>query len=195
MTKHRDKILRLRAEGKTYNEIQSELGCSKGTIAYHCGEGQKEKTRERQKNISDLRLRKKIDNWKSSLPKDIRARHNSPRTHNRKMLQKVRQFQKDNNDVPAPVLDWTYEDLKKIIKDYNCCYLTGRPIDINDCDTFQFDHIEPRSRGGSNALDNLGLVTPDANYSKRDMPLEDFIELCLDVVIHWGLVNEDDVQL
>ena len=40
-------ILRLRAEGKTYSEIQKELGCSKGTISYHLGMGQKESSLER----------------------------------------------------------------------------------------------------------------------------------------------------
>jgi len=48
--KHKDQILKLRAEGKTYNEIRDITGASKGTIAYHCGEGQKAKTRERTKD-------------------------------------------------------------------------------------------------------------------------------------------------
>ena len=33
----KDKILELRSQGKTYNEIVEILGCSKGTISYHCG--------------------------------------------------------------------------------------------------------------------------------------------------------------
>ena len=37
----KDKILKLREEGKSYKEIMNILGCSKGTISYHCGEGQK----------------------------------------------------------------------------------------------------------------------------------------------------------
>lgn len=32
----KEKILKLRSEGKSYNEIQKELGCSKGTISFHC---------------------------------------------------------------------------------------------------------------------------------------------------------------
>lgn len=43
----KSKILELSAQGKTYTQIQKELGCSKGTIAYHLGAGQKEKTRSR----------------------------------------------------------------------------------------------------------------------------------------------------
>lgn len=43
----KDKILQLHKEGKSYRDIQKLLGCSKGTIAYHLGVGQKDKTRQR----------------------------------------------------------------------------------------------------------------------------------------------------
>jgi hypothetical protein len=39
----KDQIIKLRLEGKSYSEIQKLIGCSKGTIAYHCGTGQKAK--------------------------------------------------------------------------------------------------------------------------------------------------------
>lgn len=39
----KQRILELRAEGKTYDEIVEIVGCSKGTVAYHCGEGVKAK--------------------------------------------------------------------------------------------------------------------------------------------------------
>lgn len=42
----KEQILQLRQEGKTYTEIQKILNCSKGTISYHCGDGQKEKFRK-----------------------------------------------------------------------------------------------------------------------------------------------------
>jgi hypothetical protein len=45
--KHKEEILRLREEGKSYRQIQVILGCSKGTIAYHLGSGQKEKSHKR----------------------------------------------------------------------------------------------------------------------------------------------------
>jgi DNA-binding CsgD family transcriptional regulator len=32
----KEKILQLRLEGKTYDEIKNELNCSKSTISYHC---------------------------------------------------------------------------------------------------------------------------------------------------------------
>jgi hypothetical protein len=43
----KEDILKLRSEGKSYSQIQTTLGCSKGTISYHCGEGQKQKTSAR----------------------------------------------------------------------------------------------------------------------------------------------------
>lgn len=43
----RDKIIDYRQQGMTYREIREQLGCSKGTISYHLGIGQKEKTRKR----------------------------------------------------------------------------------------------------------------------------------------------------
>lgn len=51
----KDKIFALHAEGKTYSQIKEELGCSKGTISYYLGAGQREKTvtrtRESRNNI------------------------------------------------------------------------------------------------------------------------------------------------
>ena len=32
----KDKILELRLQGKSYKEIERELGCARSTIAFHC---------------------------------------------------------------------------------------------------------------------------------------------------------------
>ena len=53
----KDKILELRAQGLTYNEIKNELGCSKGTISYHLGPGQKEKSYKRNRSKTNMRRR------------------------------------------------------------------------------------------------------------------------------------------
>ena len=47
MKSKKDQILELKAKGYSYREIQKIVGCSKGTIAYHIGIGQKDKTRNR----------------------------------------------------------------------------------------------------------------------------------------------------
>ena len=48
-----DKIIILRQQGKSYREIKEKLGISKGTVAYHLGEGQKLKSFERHKKQSE----------------------------------------------------------------------------------------------------------------------------------------------
>ena len=48
-----DKIIILRQQGKSYREITKKLGISKGTVAYHLGEGQKLKSFERHRKQSE----------------------------------------------------------------------------------------------------------------------------------------------
>jgi hypothetical protein len=55
----KEKILKLKSEGKSYRQIQKILGCSKGTIAYHLGDGQKQKTAKRT-NISKAKKRREV---------------------------------------------------------------------------------------------------------------------------------------
>ena len=66
------------------------------------------------------------------------------------------------------------------------CYLTGREIDLKDTSSYHFDHIVPRSKGGTNDLDNLGVACGDANRAKSDMHTGEFVELCKDVLEHHG---------
>ncbi len=51
----KDKILKLRKLGKSYNEIADKLGCSKSTISYHCSVNGKESNR-----IKSYETRKKL---------------------------------------------------------------------------------------------------------------------------------------
>jgi len=43
----KNQILKLKKKGHSYSEIQKIVGCSKGTISYHLGIGQKDKTLNR----------------------------------------------------------------------------------------------------------------------------------------------------
>lgn len=56
-----DKIVELRRKEKlSYNKICERLGCSKGTVAYHLGQGQKEKNKLRQlKNAEKKNIRRR----------------------------------------------------------------------------------------------------------------------------------------
>lgn len=53
----KEEILSLHEEGLTYRQIRDRLGCSLGTISYHCGKGQKEKTNLR---LKERRNKKRI---------------------------------------------------------------------------------------------------------------------------------------
>ncbi len=66
------------------------------------------------------------------------------------------------------------------------CYLTGDQIDINKPRTYNFDHIIPRSKGGQNTLDNLGICTKVVNMAKNDMSPDEFFNLCKKVLEYNG---------
>lgn len=65
------------------------------------------------------------------------------------------------------------------------CYLTGRNIDITK-DDYHLDHIMPVSKGGSSSLDNLGITCPQANMSKSDMTIDEYLSLCKEVLENFG---------
>ena len=64
---YKDEIVRLHKEGKSYNQIKDILGCSKGTISYHIGEGQKEKTIERTRS-KRKKILEYIQKYKQNTP-------------------------------------------------------------------------------------------------------------------------------
>lgn len=71
------------------------------------------------------------------------------------------------------------------------CYLTGTKIDLTDSQSYEFDHIIPKSRGGKNDLNNLGLCTRTANRCKTNLTPEEFLELCKQVVRHHENKNDE----
>ena len=67
MSKYKQDIIRLRKQGKSYNEIKEKLGCSKGTISYHC----------KRKNLGDKRV---ISDKKKEKIIEYRKTHTSTET-------------------------------------------------------------------------------------------------------------------
>ena len=61
----KQKILKLKKQGLSYNKIKEKLGCSKGTISYYVGIGQKRKTDKRRKK-SRTKIRKFLQEYKST---------------------------------------------------------------------------------------------------------------------------------
>lgn len=80
--------------------------------------------------------------------------------------------------------------LKEIGGTKQKCYLTGRSIDLEK-DNYQLDHKIPVSKGGTNDISNMGIACPEANYSKSDLTIEEYLNLCKEVLLNFGYKVED----
>lgn len=183
------KIVELRNQGKSYKQIIEELGCNKSTIAYYCSPLSKTKKKEYIENTYPSYLR-------------ILTRRLSA-FQNRQIQQKVRFDCEDykqsiRSRVSNFVGNWEYINKMKANKRFGYkevldyiggweteCYLTGRKLDLRK-DAYELDHIIPISKGGDCTLENLGVTCEEANQSKHDMLLEDYLQLCKDVLEHHG---------
>lgn len=63
----REQILKLREQGYSYNQIVAELGCAKSTVSYYCGQDQKTKQLDRQKDKRS-KMRAHIQQSKTDIP-------------------------------------------------------------------------------------------------------------------------------
>jgi len=178
-----EKILKLRSEGKTYNQIQKELGCSKSLISYYCGEGQKEKNlKRRQKNYNShfignkiLKFRKReLQNKSDDFQRERIGRY----TPNKK-----RKWQTNGKHLPKT---FGYKNVIEKFGINTTCYLTGRAINLVEPKTYNFDHVVPVSRGGDSTIENLGIACSVANRAKSDMMVNEFLALCKEVLEHNG---------
>lgn len=181
MSKLADKIHQLRSQNKSYQQISQILQCSKSVICYHLGKNQKVKTRNRAKKLHPYL--KKV--YKFTSTTDIHDKYTieNQRTQ-RAISDKIRNFGKDiigGKTVYKPATFGLSDVLDKF-GEKPTCYLTGTPIDIHQPASYAFDHIIPRSRGGDNSLDNLGLCTSEVNHAKYNMTPDEFINLCNSVV-------------
>lgn len=182
-------VVELRKQGKTFKEISEILHCSKATVSYYCSNGNREH---------------KLEYSKSGLEPYIkRIVKSTTAFQNRKPRNKVRfkcqnWYQSFKSRVSNFVGNWENKNKMKAEKRFGYkevldyiggwetkCYLTGRYLDLR-VDDYEFDHIVPISKGGSCELSNLGITCAEANQAKADTSLEDFIQLCKEVLVNYG---------
>jgi 5-methylcytosine-specific restriction endonuclease McrA len=60
-----------------------------------------------------------------------------------------------------------------------CCPISGEKLTV---DNISLDHITPIIKGGTNALDNLRLVTRAVNTAKHTMSDAEFFSFCQNIV-------------
>jgi 5-methylcytosine-specific restriction endonuclease McrA len=104
-----------------------------------------------------------------------------------RLYHKCAQFLSNTNRSRAVNIPKSFiQEVIKKINDNPICYITGESIDLKDTSSYHFDHIIPRSRGGSNSIDNLGLTTREANMAKSDKTIDEHIEYCKKVLLNHG---------
>lgn len=154
-------IFDLKSKGYSFQQIARELKCSKSTVSYHLSPNQKDLTLER------LKKQKELNPWLRKTERFIKEYEGEKITYNKRG-------------------DFNRKKLKNYLSTIDKCYLSGRPININDYNTYEFDHIIPRNKGGESSFANLGVARPEANRAKSDLTLEEFIGLCVDVLVNFG---------
>ncbi len=81
---------------------------------------------------------------------------------------------------------FTSQDVLEKFGDTPRCYLSGRKIDLSVTGSYHLDHIHPRSKGGDNSLENLGLAEKHANLAKSNLSVDELLLLCEDILRHNG---------
>jgi 5-methylcytosine-specific restriction endonuclease McrA len=173
----KEQILELRSCGMSYREIEKIVGCSKGTIAYHLGDGQKTKvnTRKRKYRESSVNILKQKMSLFLTGSTGVGHTTNSSAKIQKIVRNKICSFVRVGNMTSS---EFNFDDLLLKVGESPKCYLTGTPIDLSKSSTYHFDHIVPRSRGGDNSLNNLGICISKANMAKSDMLPNEFFDLC-----------------
>ena len=174
------KIVKLRKEGQSMEKIAQQLNCSKSTVSYHCKSNTREKIKNKnQENVWLCSFLKQLHRFKKMRKYSLK---NMEDDWNKKLRSSTSHFQRTSIHMAK----FSYHDALKHIGGLKCtCYLTGRNIDIT-VDDYHFDHIVPLSKGGTCELSNLGVTCPEANLSKTNLTVDEYLALCKEVLEHNG---------
>jgi len=185
----KDDILKLRGEGLSYRQIEYRLGCSKGTIAYHCGAGQKAKVLGRTRKRRLCPLRTKMEAFKYGKKKKFSDPFVEVFGSKKNILRdKLIHFARIGTKANRMGYRFMFrlKDLVEKIGDDPRCYWTGRKIDLTSRRSYHLDHLVPRSRGGDNSLENCVLACREANQGKGDGMGGEYIQTSCEVAVHRG---------
>lgn len=180
-------ILELREQGLSYNKIVERLGCSKSTVSYWCSNTTKittkeRKTRYKKENPGLVKFQKAIDFFKARIKNPVKQK--MCLDWNKRIRTCTSHFRLRKGIMVND--NYTYHDVITHLGGTNTkCYLTGTPINI-ETDKYSLDHIVPVEKGGTNELDNLGITIPEANASKTNLTVEEYVNLCKKVLENFG---------
>jgi 5-methylcytosine-specific restriction endonuclease McrA len=186
----KEKILELRNQGKSYNQIVEILGCSKSTISYYCGDNQKEKSKERTKELRlNNPLIQKVDNFKSRVKVNKKFEDKEDKEE-RYIKESIRKFQTRDyhNKIKYDKLKLKTFNFDDVLEKFGVdtkCYLSGEPINLYK-NNYNLDHIIPVSKNGGNSFENLGIAHEVVNKMKSDLTPEELIEWCIKILTYNG---------
>ena len=168
-------IIKFRNLGYSYTQICEKLNCSKSTVAYWCNDTEKDNVKRRKLKIEPW-VRQLISNISKFKARKVSKLNRKSNDWNMKLRSAVKDFCKRSN-----MKNWGHKELISKFGTKTKCYLTGKDIDITT-DDYNLDHIVPICKGGTGDLDNVGITIPNANASKSGMTLEEYLQLCEDVL-------------
>ncbi len=183
------RILELRSQGLSYNKICKIIGCTPANVAYHCGIGQKQKTRQRKYKYKRHPYEGKLQQFHIASDRP----HNSIYGLNKLKLRRILKTKRSNFMKKGQLTkcNFSVQDVVDKLGENPVCYISGRPIDINQTRSYNFDHIIPASKGGQAIIDNLGIASKDANIAKGNLSLDELFKLCKDILIYQGYKVQD----
>lgn len=173
----KEQILELRSQGKTSTQIANELGCNKSMITYYTSEESRAKKKEKQSTLETRFLIKRVDKFKTKRIAD-RSKDFQRRVANSSGSELLKTSEKN----------FGYKDVLDKHGITTKCYLSGVELNLMEDKEFQFDHIVPPGKGGTNSLDNLGITHRIANMMKQDLTKEELFEWCKKILEYNGYV-------
>lgn len=176
----------------TTRAIGKLLGCHNATVGYHLM-SQKKRDIQNKKHYHKWKQKShpyemKLDKFKQKRKKNRSYKVNTF-TIRRNLYDKLLNFNAtkvSERKYMRHKPNFTVQDIIQKYGENPKCYLTGEEIDISDTRSYNFDHIIPRSKGGENTLDNLGICIKEANTAKCDMTPDQLFNLCKKILEHNG---------
>jgi DNA-binding CsgD family transcriptional regulator/5-methylcytosine-specific restriction endonuclease McrA len=158
MSKYKDDIIRLRKQKKSYREIENELDCSKGTIAYHC----------RQAGLEDVGNKRRISEEKKAKIREYRKSHTSSETAKKFDVSRASVEKHADEKLEKQTLEGTERECRFCSRVYT--YERGKGHRRNTCNGCN-TKIR-RTRNKLRAINYLGGECSKCGYDKYISALE-----------------------
>lgn len=170
---YKEDIIRLRKQGKSYREIKSKLGCSKGNISYHCKQEGLANPNLDNTPISDEKKKKINSYYKNHTLEETAEKLDISEAS----VLKYSKIDKANYQTPKSIWNISTRTKSKVIRrlmgheGLGCCRC-GWSEGIGD-----LHHIEGRNVENAHGHENLSYLCPNCHR-----------------LFHVGKIGREDIQ-